>query len=103
MIGSLADGTMEDSSHEGHSGSFLAEIHSYALSPLGASPNVVLFHAGTNNMDLYVDVDTAPGLVQRIIDEILDRLPDTTLIVAKIIWANDPRMQANTNAFNARI
>ncbi|RYP53274.1 hypothetical protein DL768_001714 [Monosporascus sp. mg162] len=103
MIGSLADGIMEDSSHEGHSGSFLAEIHGYALSSLGASPNVVLLHAGTNNMDLDVDVDTAPGLVQGIIDEILDRLPDTTVIVAKIIWANDPRMQANTNAFNARI
>ncbi|RYP53658.1 hypothetical protein DL769_010479 [Monosporascus sp. CRB-8-3] len=103
MIGSLADGTMEDSSHKGHSGSFLAEIHGYALSSLGASPKVVLLHAGTNNMDLGVGVDAAPGLVQGIIDEILDRLPDTTVIVARIIWANDPRMQANTNAFNARI
>ncbi|RYP76005.1 hypothetical protein DL771_002077 [Monosporascus sp. 5C6A] len=104
MIGSLADGTMEDSSHGGHSGFFLAEIHGYALNSLGASPNVVLLHAGTNNMDLDVDVETAPGLVQGIIDEILERLPDTTVIVAKIIWANDdPRMQANKDAFNVGI
>ncbi|RYO93705.1 hypothetical protein DL766_004757 [Monosporascus sp. MC13-8B] len=103
MIGSLVDGTMEDSSHEGHSGSFLAEIRGYARSSLGANPNVVLLHAGTNNMDLEVDVDAAPGLVQGIIDDILDRLPDTTVIVAKTIWANDRRMQANTDAFNARI
>jgi lysophospholipase L1-like esterase len=103
MVGSLAHGTMPDSSHEGHSGHMLASIRDYAESSLGASPNVVLLHAGTNNMDLEVDVEAAPRIIQQIIDKVHDRLPDTVVIVAKIIWANDARMQANTDAYNTKI
>jgi hypothetical protein len=52
FIGTLAHGTMPDNSHEGHSGQFLGPIKEWAAAPIRARPNVVLVHAGTNNMDL---------------------------------------------------
>jgi lysophospholipase L1-like esterase len=103
MIGSLKSGSMPDNDHEGHSGEFLEEIASYTLYSIGALPNVVLVHAGTNDMDKDVDLSTAPDRLGKIIDNIQKNDKGVTILVAKIIWANDARMQANTDAFNAQV
>lgn len=103
MIGSLADGTMADNSHEGHSGEFLATIKEFALDSTAARPNLVLLHAGTNNMDLEIDLASSPKLLREIIIELGEEVPDATIIVAKIILANDARMQQNTDSYNAEI
>jgi len=52
FVGSKIGGQMADNDNEGHSGSFLADIKSYALLSVAARPNVILIHAGTNDMDL---------------------------------------------------
>ncbi|KAH7024345.1 uncharacterized protein B0I36DRAFT_386954 [Microdochium trichocladiopsis] len=105
-IGSLASGSMKNNRHEGHSGQYLASIRTYVQLSIRAQPNVVLVHAGTNDVDKEVDLETAPARLEAIIDEIHDN--DTTggravILVAKIIWANDARMQANTDAFNEKV
>uniref|UniRef100_A0A8H7K2I0 SGNH hydrolase-type esterase domain-containing protein n=1 Tax=Bionectria ochroleuca TaxID=29856 RepID=A0A8H7K2I0_BIOOC len=89
---------MKDNNHEGHSGEYLGDIKNYWQKPMQARPNVVLIHAGTNNMDKEVDLDTAPQLITGIIDGIFDAASDVTILVAPVIWANDARMQRNTDA-----
>ncbi|CAI6079183.1 unnamed protein product [Clonostachys chloroleuca] len=103
MIGTLRNGNMKDNNHEGHSGEYLGDIKNYWQKPMQARPNVVLIHAGTNNMDKEVDLDTAPQLITGIIDGIFDAASDVTVLVAPVIWANDARMQRNTDAFNAKL
>src|SRR4029450_1051118 len=51
MVGTLKNGNMVDGHHEGHSGKLLSDINGYWQTPMKAKPNVVLIHAGTNNMD----------------------------------------------------
>lgn len=103
MIGSLTAGDMQDASHEGHSGKFLADIRQYIELSLPAKPNVVLIHAGTNNMDKEKDLDKADTLIESIIDRAFDGSPGVTVLVAPVIWANDARMQKNTDAFNKKL
>lgn len=100
MIGSLQNGNMTDNDHEGHSGKCLADIREYLEFSLPAKPNIVLVHAGTNNMDLEEDLDKADILIESIIDRLFEGSPGVTVLVAPVIWANDPRMQANTDIFN---
>ncbi|SPO04539.1 uncharacterized protein DNG_07224 [Cephalotrichum gorgonifer] len=74
MVGSLQDGHMADNNHEGHSGEFLAEIANYWQLSIKARPNVVLVHAGSNNMDYGRDIALAPYYMESIIDGIFDKV-----------------------------
>ncbi|OGM42647.1 hypothetical protein ABOM_008414 [Aspergillus bombycis] len=103
MIGSLQDGDMRDNDHEGHSGKYLADIQQYLKLSIEAKPNLVLVHAGTNNMDKEVDLDKADRLIESIIDRLLDGSQGVTILIAPVIWANDPRMQRNTDAYNKKL
>lgn len=103
MIGSLTDGDMRDANHEGHSGKFLADIRESIELSLPAKPNVVLIHAGTNNMDKGKDLDKADGIMESIIDRALDGSPGVTVLVAPVIWADNAPMQVNTDAFNKKL
>lgn len=103
MIGSLRNGDMRDNDHEGHSGKLLADIREYLELSLPAKPNVVLVHAGTNNMDLEKDLDKADTLIESIIDRLIEGSPGVTVLVAPVIWANDSRMQVNTDVFNMEL
>ncbi|PNH36215.1 hypothetical protein VD0002_g9005 [Verticillium dahliae] len=103
MIGSMWHGTMADNDHEGHSGEYLRQIRTYLQRSIQARPNVVLVHAGTNNMDKEVDLGEAPALIEGIIDDLLQGSPNTVVLVAPVIWANDARMNANTDRFNKQL
>ena len=104
MVGSLrTGGSIRDNDHEGHSGGYLAEMQSYLALSVRTRPNLVLIHAGTNNMDKNVDVDVADALMDSIIDDALAASPSALVLVAPVIWANDPDMQARTDAFNLKL
>lgn len=103
MIGSLQTGSMEDSDHEGHSGEYLADMLDNLKLSVSAEPNIVLLHAGTNNMDKEVDLDKAPELMETIIDNLFKGSPNAAVLVAPVIWANNARMQKNTDAFNKKL
>lgn len=103
MIGSLRTGRMFDNDHQGHSGETLSQILGHIKRSIPAKPNVVLVHAGTNNMDLNVDVDIADTLMESIIDDLFGGSPNAAVLVAPIIWANKPEMQARTDVFNQKL
>ncbi|KAI1173916.1 hypothetical protein F4777DRAFT_580445 [Nemania sp. FL0916] len=103
MIGSRVYGSMADNAHQGHSGQLLDVIKKGSACSIGAQPNLILLHGGTNNMDLNIDVDKSPDLVRQIIDQIFEGAVDATIIVAKIIWANKPEMQKRSDVFNVQI
>ena len=103
FIGSLKTGSMNDNDHEGHSGSFLSEIKNYALLSINAQPNVVLLHAGTNDMDKNIDVANARYRLSEIIDLVYRNCPDAVILVAQIIPCRNANMQARVDAYNAAI
>ncbi|KAM0197294.1 hypothetical protein ACHAPA_004075 [Fusarium lateritium] len=103
MVGTLKNGNMVDGHHEGHSGKLLSDINGYWQMPIKARPNVVLIHAGTNNMDLGKDLDIAASIMADIVDGIFKVAPDVTICLAPVIWANNAKMQANTDKFNPKI
>ncbi|EYB21918.1 hypothetical protein FG05_11578 [Fusarium graminearum] len=105
MVGSLKHPRtgMADNDHEGHSGKVLADINTYWKLSIASRPNVVLLHAGTNNMDLEDDLEGSPAMLATIIDGLFSNAPDVTVLVAPVIWANKPRMQQNTERFNPQV
>ncbi|RGP78871.1 hypothetical protein FLONG3_3070 [Fusarium longipes] len=103
MVGTLKNGNMVDGHHEGHSGKLLADINGYWQIPMKARPNVVLIHAGTNNMNRGVDLDIAVDIMADIVDGIFKVASDVTILVAPVIWANDAKMQARTDKFNPQL
>ncbi|EEU47590.1 uncharacterized protein NECHADRAFT_35306, partial [Fusarium vanettenii 77-13-4] len=103
MIGSLTDGNMPDNNHEGHSGRYLDEINTYWKLSIKARPNLVLIHAGINNMDKNRDLDIALDIYRNMIDGIFTEAPEVTILVAPVIWANKPAMQVNSDNFNPQL
>lgn len=100
MIGSVKSGDMADSDNEGHNGATISEISSFADRSLRQRPNVVLLHAGTNDMN---DDASAAGAVDRLtglIDKILTQCPDAAVLVARIVASSDAATQNRINAFN---
>ncbi|KAH6867466.1 hypothetical protein B0T10DRAFT_572278 [Thelonectria olida] len=65
MIGTLQDGDMPNNNHEGQSGKHVTNINEYWKLSIKARPNVVLLHAGTNNIDENVDLDIALDITRR--------------------------------------
>ncbi|KAM0231276.1 hypothetical protein ACHAPO_008658 [Fusarium lateritium] len=103
MVGTLKNGNMVDAHHEGHSGKLISDINGYWQVPIKARPNVVLIHAGTNNMDRGIDLDIGADIMADIVDGIFKVAPDVTILLAPIIWANDATMQAKTDKFNPKL
>lgn len=80
---------MEDNYNEGHSGFTISQIANVMRPALEMRPNVVLVHAGTNDLNnqetdgqLWGD---APARLEKLIDEVLDMCPDAVVLVARII------------------
>ncbi|CAG8973853.1 hypothetical protein HYALB_00005599 [Hymenoscyphus albidus] len=84
MIGSLRAGTMQDNSHEGHSGAVIDEIAAFT-SAYRERPNVILVHAGTNDINQGLNLESAPLRVDALVEKLLTACPDATIIVARII------------------
>ncbi|KAL4874598.1 hypothetical protein BJY04DRAFT_224886, partial [Aspergillus karnatakaensis] len=103
FIGNRRNGNMPDNDNQGHSGSFLAEIQEYALLSTAARPNIVLLHAGTNDMDLNREVAGAVDRLEKIIENVQRECPDAVVLVAKIIFSTDEGMQARTEVYNRGI
>ncbi|KAH8821022.1 hypothetical protein F5884DRAFT_850267 [Xylogone sp. PMI_703] len=85
FVGSTTSGNMSHPRNEGHDGAIITQIQSFAKLSLGTRPNVILIHAGTNDMGKNVDPDNAPARLGALIDEVVDACPDAAVIVAKII------------------
>lgn len=97
----LAQGQAFPRNHEGRSGWTIAQIASTiprpALDPL---PNIVLLHAGTN--DVYAHATTAAMADE--LETLLDRLeraaPQALIAVAEILPLTDPALRAVADSYN---
>jgi lysophospholipase L1-like esterase len=104
FVGSQKTGTMTDKDNEGHRGYTINQIRTVAGGGLAYRPNVVLLHAGTNDLNRAnppeeSDSD-APGRLGVLLDDVLREVPDAVVIVAKIIPTRDPGVTAKVKTFN---
>lgn len=68
-----------------------------------AQPDVVLLHAGANDVLQNYQLPAAPARLGALIDQILDTRPGTTVYVSTVGPMNKPDVQTRANAFNAAI
>ncbi|KAL8671615.1 MAG: hypothetical protein Q9168_003888 [Polycauliona sp. 1 TL-2023] len=101
FIGSRRDGDFTNNRHEGESGKTINVISANADKSLPQRPNVVLLHAGTN--DIGVTSNPAQQLSD-LIDKILSRCPDAVVMVAAVIHRKDSAdAEAKSVAYNDQI
>lgn len=97
---SMVDGKPFPQAHEGHSGWTIQQIDDITPDPsLGDSPHIVLLHIGTN--DMYQTPAGAPDRLGALIDQILETLPDSLLVVSNIIPF--PGGSGPTGTYNAAV
>ncbi|MER8035007.1 phosphatidylinositol-specific phospholipase C domain-containing protein [Streptomyces hydrogenans] len=103
FVGSLvdADGVTR---HEGHSGWRIDELQANIETWLAAAkPSLITLHIGTNDMNRDYQVATAPQRLGTLIDQIHTASPDTVVVLATLVPATDPAVQARVDAYNAAI
>ncbi|HEY3496657.1 MAG TPA: SGNH/GDSL hydrolase family protein [Polyangiaceae bacterium] len=97
---SMVDGVTFPKAHEGHSGWTIQQIDGIVPSPaLTPDPNIILLHIGTN--DMYQNPNGAPDRLGTLIDQIVQELPDTLLVVSNIIPL--PMSASAVNTYNAAV
>lgn len=106
FVGSVKSGNMYDNDNEGHPGATINQIAGYAWNSLGDRPNVVLLHAGTNDLNNPNPTDpysSAPDRLGSLIDEIVGACPDAAVLVAQIIGSADAGTQSRIDTFNSQV
>lgn len=105
FVGSQLAGNMPDPYSEGYDGAIIQDIATFINSSLSSMrPNVVLIHAGTNDMNRPIDPPNAPERLGAMIDEVVSVCPDAAVLVAEIITTNYTESAAElTQTYNAAI
>ncbi|MGW1281346.1 GDSL-type esterase/lipase family protein [Streptomyces tsukubensis] len=102
FVGSQADA--DGTRHEGHSGWRIDQLQAHIETWLAeAKPNVITLHIGTNDMNRNHQVSTAPQRLGALLDQINTASPDTAIVVASLVPATNPAVQARVNAYNQAI
>ena len=107
FVGTQHSGLMVDNDNEGHPGFTISQIQGAMKAGLEMRPNVVLVHAGTN--DLHHEESEkerwrdAPRRLGRMLDGVLKVCPDAVVLVAKIIQAEKTQTRANIQIFNGAV
>lgn len=103
QIGSMQSGNMTNNQNDGFVGWTISEIANGTKPTLAQVPNVILLHAGTNDMNLdppRQPYDTAPERLGDLLDELLSAVPGTTIVVAKIIQSGNAGTKDRIPVFN---
>src|SRR5512142_3458852 len=104
FVGSGQSGSLPDTDNEGHSGWRIEQITASIDGWLAATtPDVVLLHIGTNDMNQNFDVANAPARLGQLLDRIHTDLPDAVVVVAAIVPSTDPTVNTRVNSFNAAL
>ncbi|KAL5117239.1 hypothetical protein ACEQ8H_004798 [Pleosporales sp. CAS-2024a] len=107
FVGTQKSGTMADNDNQGFPGYVISQIRGVAGSGLALKPNVILIHAGTNDLNRgnpSSEPDAqAPQRLGQLIDDCLKAVPNATIIVAKIILSKQSGLNNNINTFNNAI
>jgi hypothetical protein len=85
-VGTVATGNMPNPNTQGYEESTIAEIAKFT-GAYSTRLNVVLLHAGTYDLNLWVPSQfaTAPQRLDSLVGQLLAACPDYTIIVARII------------------
>ncbi|RBQ18615.1 hypothetical protein DP939_19190 [Spongiactinospora rosea] len=103
FVGSQQSGQLPDRDNEGHSGAMIGQIAQWADDAVPAwRPNLVLVHAGTNDMDRG-DAGAAPAALGSLIDEVLKDAPKAAVVVATLVPSKTPAVNARITTFNGRV
>ena len=100
-VGSQGNGTLKN---EGRYGYTLSELIDVVTAPNASThqrPNVVLLHAGTNDMIRPFEPETAYQRLSTLIDDVLHVATDAVVIVAQIIPPADADSFANMVRYNS--
>ncbi|KAI4099030.1 MAG: hypothetical protein L6R37_006166 [Teloschistes peruensis] len=107
FVGSIAwSGNMANNNNEGHPGATISQIEGYAGNSLASRPNVVLIHAGTNDLHNNEPTDpyaSAPDRLRSLIQKVISVCPDATILVAQIIHAGDQPTEERIATYNAQV
>jgi len=106
FIGELHTGNFTGNAHEGHSGFRIQGVTDSATVEISLQrkPNLVLLHAGTNDMwRPEAPTEDAPERLGALIDRVIGINPDATVIVAQIISSNFPTINEHIAEYNAAI
>ncbi|KAJ8111527.1 hypothetical protein ONZ43_g5602 [Nemania bipapillata] len=103
FVGSVQSGNMADRDHEGHRGFIIDEINTASDVGIYTAPNIVLLHAGTNDMNKDVDVGNAPERLENLINKIFEHSSHAAVFVCQIIPSTTTATQTRINAFNDAI
>lgn len=89
FVGKTAAGDFEENLNEGHRGERIEEIQELSRTGIWAAPNIVLLHAGTNDVkDQKADYYKAHAQLRDMISLIYEKSPDALVFLCKIIPAN---------------
>ncbi|KAF4438886.1 SGNH hydrolase [Fusarium acutatum] len=102
MIGSARAGIMDDNDNEGHSGYIISQVAEYN-SAYKQRPNVLLLHAGTNDMGQATGSDTAPERLDSLVGALVAALPDAAVVAARIIPAASSATESRIRVYNNAI
>ncbi|GAA4232755.1 hypothetical protein GCM10022254_33540 [Actinomadura meridiana] len=103
LVGSQQSGDLPDRDNEGYPGAMINDIARRADSAVPLyDPNVVLLHAGTNDMDRG-DAAAAPAALGSLIDQVFEDAPKATVLVSTLVPSKNSATEAKIEAFNKQI
>ncbi|KAF2639181.1 SGNH hydrolase [Massarina eburnea CBS 473.64] len=107
FIGTQSSGPMEDNENEGHPGWTIRQIQSGSENALKLDPDVVLLHAGTNDLNKAETEDEpysgAPARLRSLIDAVFQAKPNVTVLVARITLTNNGNTNRRIFRFNVEV
>lgn len=102
-IGALKTGTMENNENDGFPGWTIVQIAAASKPTWSKKPNVVLLHVGTNDMNLdppREPYDTAPERLAVMLDDLVNTIPNVTIVVAQIMQSMNDGTKLRIPVFN---
>ncbi|KUJ24251.1 SGNH hydrolase [Mollisia scopiformis] len=104
-IGQLSNGNWPNNATDGFIGQTIDQISASGDPEITGSPkaNVVLLHAGTNDMIGDDTVDEAPARLGNLIDKILSNSPATFVLVAQILNDANSTVNDRIQVFNSQL
>jgi hypothetical protein len=107
FVGTLKSGSMSDNDNEGHSGWVISQVRGVIQPAIALKPNVVLIHLATNDLNRGNNPSEpdaqAPTRLGQLIDDILAKLPNAAIFVAKIVGTTNSGLQQKFDTYNAAI
>jgi len=107
FVGTQRSGSMSNNQNEGHSGWVISQVRGVIQPAIALKPNVVLIHLATNDLNRGNNPaepdNQAPTRLGALIDDILAKLPDAAIFVAKIVGTTNSGLQQKFDTYNAAI